>query len=58
MEFNDVDKFGKLCHEYQVLIDCPDGENWGTRTVREYPDGSTYNCGYRASGTWVDAWWD
>jgi len=37
-----------------VEIDHPDG---GTRRVEYYSDGSTYNSGYRAGGTWVDGWW-
>lgn len=41
----------------QVKIDCRDGEDWGTRTVVNMDDGSTFNHGYRAGGTWVDSWW-
>jgi hypothetical protein len=29
-----------------------------TRTVENYSDGSSYNRGYRAGGTWVDGWWN
>lgn len=41
----------------QEPITCPDGEDWGTRTIENWSDGSSYNLGYRAGGTWVDGWW-
>lgn len=45
-----------------VKIDCPEGEDWGTREERKITDwlGNTHyvNEGYMAGGTWVSGWVD
>lgn len=41
-------------------INCPDGEDWGSRMVTTITDWLnvvvTINHGYRAGGVWVDGW--
>lgn len=54
--YTDSDNWGRKCKILSEPIEHPDCE--GTRKVYEYPDGRTYNQGYRAGGTWVDSWWD
>ncbi len=43
-----------------IRIDCPDGEDWGTREERKVTDWlgniSYINKGYMAGGTWVSGW--
>lgn len=43
-----------------IKIDCPDGEDWGTREEHKVTDWlgnvSYINKGYMAGGTWVSGW--
>ena len=40
-----------------IKIDCPDGEDWGTREEHEVTDWlGNVNKGYRAGDTWVSGW--